>query len=329
MTRICLRLTIAGALLASLLPATPSQAQFSKSWIASSGTNGFDGNPCTLAFPCATLQHAHDVTPAGAEIGILNAGDYGQVFITKSIFITNDGAGEAGIFTTSAGFGVAVRINAGSGDIIGLRGLVMEGAVAQNAGLTFFNGSALHVQNCVIKNFEGNQGGLVFQPIGNSQLFISDTIIFNNGSAANTGGIIIRPLGSGIANVVLDRLHLENNVIGLQLDATLTSGANGIHAVLRDSVISGNAGDGISVITQAGNPPAFLLVDRSSTVNNAGNGIVANGPGATVLLKDSTITRNGAGVSTVNSGQLISYGNNRNNNNIGPEGVATSMYTRF
>src|SRR5437016_4939323 len=115
MTKIKLSSTIAAAVLAALMHAAPSQAQFSKSWTAT------DGNPCRAGSPCATLQHAQDVTPAGAEIGILNAGSYGQVFITKSIFITNDGSGEAGIFTTSSGFGVGIRINATSGEIVGLR----------------------------------------------------------------------------------------------------------------------------------------------------------------------------------------------------------------
>ena len=319
-------ITILAAMLALSLPAAPAQALNAKSWVAN---NGSEGNPCTQQLPCPSFQRAHDATQPGGEIGVNTPGDYGQVFITKSIHITNDSTGEASILATSGGFGVGIRINGGNGDVVSLRGLVMEGAVSGNAGLTFANASALHIQSCVIKNFEGNNGGLIFQPIGNSQLFVSDTIIFNNGSAANTGGIIIRPLGSGAANVVLDRLHLENNVVGLQLDATLTSSANGIHAILRDSVVSGNAGDGIAVITQAGAAPAFMLIDRGTSANNAASGISANGPRATILLKNSTITRNGSGVSTVNSGQLISYGNNRNNNNIGPEGAPTGFLSQM
>jgi hypothetical protein len=34
-------------------------------------------------------------------------------------------------------------------------------------------------------------------------------------------------------------------------------------------------------------------------------------------------------VVTQTGGQLISYGNNRNNNNIGAEGTATSMFAAF
>jgi len=72
-----------------------------------------------------------------------------------------------------------------------------------------------------------------------------------------------------------------------------------------------------------------VFVERSAVVNNAANGIIANGPHAVVLLGDSIITRNGTGVAGVNGGQLISYGNNRNNNNIGAEGTATSMFAPF
>ena len=35
----------------------------------------------------------------------------------------------------------------------------------------------------------------------------------------------------------------------------------------------------------------------------------------------------GTGISAINGGQLISYGNNKNNNNIGPEGALTGFYS--
>src|SRR5262249_11655958 len=200
-------------------------------------------------------------------------------------------------------------------------------------GIAFLTGSALHVQNCVIRNFEGSGAfAIAFQRAGTgshtSQLFVSDTIIFNNGSNTQSGGVLIQPLLTHRANAVLDRLHLENNVRGLWVDGAQSTGA-GAHVVVRDSVMSGNAGDGIIATTVAGHAAAFLVVERSALVNNAGNGILATGPGATVLLGESTLTDNGAGVSTVNSGQLISYGNNQNNNNVGPEGTASSFDLPF
>ena len=53
---------------------------------------------------------------------------------------------------------------------------------------------------------------------------------------------------------------------------------------------------------------------------------LANGPRATILLNDNSIKRNGTGISAVNSGQLISYGNNSNNNNLGAEGAPTGFF---
>jgi len=124
---------------------------------------------------------------------------------------------------------------------------------------------------------------------------------------------------------VLDRVHLENNVNGIVIESVV--GGEGVHVIVRDSVISGNAANGFHAVVSPGRAPAFAVVERSSIVNNRQNGILAAGPGATLLLSDSTVARNGAGISTVNSGQVISYRNNRINNNIGPDGAPTSFLT--
>ena len=322
--------------LLALVTAAPAPAQNAKSWVANDGA---DGNPCTLALPCATFQRAHNQTNPGGEIGVLTPGDYGgattpRLAISKSIHITNDGTGEASILAPATAVGIS--ISAANGDIVSLRGLVIDGQGTGSQGIAFFRGSALHVQNCVIRNFLGVLSvnfGIEFVPSGvSSQLFVSDTIVFNNGSNAGTGGILVQPQDfggqPGVANVVLDRVRLENNVEGLSIVGSFTTGT-GAHVVLRDSIMSGNVGNGIRALTTAGHAPAFALVERVSTINNAQSGIRADGAGATILLKESTITRNGTGVTTVNSGQLISYGSNTNNNNLGAEGVATGFFSAF
>src|SRR5262249_1882757 len=93
--------------------------------------------------------------------------------------------------------------------------------------------------------------------------------------------------------------------------------------IIRDSVVSGNAGDGIHAFTAPGRAPALILVERTTSVNNAGTGISANGAGVTMLLDDDSVTRNAVGISAVNGGQLISYGNTRVNTNLGPDGAPT------
>ena len=318
-----------GAMLA-LLHATPASA-LSKVWVANTGT---DSVACgAAASPCRTFARALGNAAGGGEIGVLTPGDYGPIEIRKSISIMNDGAGNAGLLNTDGTCPAGpMGILASPGDVISLRGLVFEGCVAGVAGIIFETGSALHIQNVVIKNYESgafaNTAGLSFQPSVNAQLFVSDSFIFNNGSLAGTGGILIQPIGNGSARVVLDRVHLENNVVGLRLDAaTSATGGSGIRVTMRDSVVAGNASDGVSAFTQAGKPFSLVFIDRTTMVNNAGNGILADGPHATVLLRDSVMTQNGAGISTVNGGQLISYGNNANNTNIGPEGAPTGFFS--
>jgi len=323
-TKSALSLTALATL--TLLHATPAQAQQTETWVANYGS---DANLCNADSPCATFNHALSVTAAGGLINVINAGEYQTAVITKSINIMNDGAGVA----RAAG---RVSIAAGPGDVVSLRGLTVDGNYAFAVGITISQASAVHIQNCVIRNFEdsirnnnGNAFGIALVPSSRTQMFMSDTIIYNNGNASLTGGILIEPQTStSSADVVLDHVHLENNVDGVIIDGSVTTGA-GSHVVVRDSVISGNAANGIHALTIAGRSPAFAMVERSSMVNNGQSGIRADGPGATVLLKESTITRNGTGVSTVNSGQLISYGTNTNNNNLGAEGTATGFLSAF
>jgi len=313
-------------LVACLAIAAPAQAQFTKVWVSSFGQ---DSPPCGPAtFPCRSLQRAHDKVAAGGEIGVVGPGDYGlptdpSLNIAKSVHITNDGAGEASILANGGG---GIMVSAGVGDVISLRGLVIDGQINGTVGVTILEASAVHVQNCVIRNFESPSSalGILLISAGNTELLVSDTIIFNNGNGAQTAGINIQPRASGNANVVLDRVHLENNVRGLWVEGDNGfNGSTGAHVIVRDSVVSGNAGDGILATSAPSQAQAFVVVTRTSSVNNGGTGIRASGPRATMLLDDNTVARNGVGLSATNSGQLISYGNNRVNNNIGPDGVPT------
>jgi len=325
MTQSAFSLITLGAIVA-LLQAAPAQAANNKSWVANSGS---DANDCSLAHPCATFQHAHDQTNPGGEVGVLTPGDYGSgLQITKSINITNDKTGEATIRVSANLTGIS--FNVADGDVMSLRGLIVDGQAIANIGISFVRGSALHIQNCVVRNFEPSNStgfGIIFEPAGSNpqQLFVSDTLIYNNGSFAGTAGILVSGTFGGSGSLVLDRVHLENNVEGIFINGKNGTSA-GLRVIVRDSVISGNAANGIHAETAAGRTPAFAVIERSSIVNNRQNGILADGPGATMLLNDSSVTRNNVGISTVNSGQLISYRNNRINNNVGPDGTPTSFF---
>src|SRR5262249_32117646 len=214
----------------------------------------------------------------------------------------------------------AILINAGVGAVISLRGLVLDGtgAPGANVGIGIEGGSALHVQRCVIRNFQGNSSGIgIFvQSSHHVQLFVSDSLIYNNGTNGVTGGIFIDSIVGSSTDAVLDHVHLENNVNGIGLNVCCGLPTQN-HVIVRDSAVSGNAGNGI-VATSIDPGASFYFVDGSTVVNNAGTGILATGAHATVLLSDSTVSRNGTGISAADSGQIISYGDNKVNNNAGP-----------
>ena len=297
-----------------------------KVWVANAGS---DGNPCSISQPCLTFQHAHDTVAAGGEVDVLNPGDYGPVTINKSASIINDGVGEAGILATS---GTAVTVGAGAGDIVGLRGLVLDGAITGNVGVLINSVGALHVESCVIRNFQGSTSarGLFVQPVAGvaMKLFMSDTIVFNNGGSANAEGIALVILTSPF-DAVLERVQLENNTRGLRVLAISGAAAGQLHVTVRDSTVVGNVGDGILVDTIAPQPSqgSFVLVERTTIANNGGIGAHADSAHAIILLNKSKITNNGTGVSATNGGQVISYGNNKNNLNVGAEGAATGFFS--
>ena len=324
MTRSAFSFVVLGAALV-LLHGTGAHATNIKSWVSNTGS---DANPCTFAQPCATLAHTVKQTSPGGEIGILTPGEYsdgGTLVIDRSLGITNDGVGEASVTTSGAD---NTDFLAGPGDIASLRGLTLDGRQLGNLGLGYISGAALHVQNCVIRNFAnaGSGDGLLMRATDrNLHLFVSDTAIYNNGGHSGNGAILIElQAGGGGAEVVLDRVRLQDNIEGLFIDSRNGTGP-GVHVIVRDSVMSGNLANGIRALTVAGHAPAFAVVERSAMVSNRQNGILADGPGATLLLNDSSVVRNNAGITTVNSGQLFSYGNNRINNNLGPDGAPTAV----
>src|SRR5262249_55184542 len=219
------------ALIAPVLAAAPAQAA-GKVWVSNAGA---DGAACgAVATPCRTLQPADVNVAAGGEVGVLPPGDYtgiDPVVISKSVNITDDGSGEATLLRT-------LTIGAAAGDVVSVRGLVMEGLGVNGFGLLIARAAAVHVQNCVIRNFQGgvDPAGIIMGAGSNIQLFVSDTIVFNNGITDQSGGIVIVANSGFAGNAVLDRVHLENNVLGLWVDGSRATSGNGVHVIIRDSV---------------------------------------------------------------------------------------------
>jgi hypothetical protein len=261
--------------------ASPAKAQSSRTYV--SGT-GKDGNPCTAASPCKTLQTAINLTAAGGEVYVLNSANYGSATINKSLTITSEG-NATGLLATS---GAAITISAGATDVISLRGLDIDGGGIASVGVQFTSGQSLNIQKTSVRNFANS--GIVFNGTANDTLFISDTVAANN---VNNG--ILVQAGSGPVNGAFNRITASGNGAGILIAGT------GVAVAMTDSVLDSN-NYGIGAGSSA------VLV-RNSTVAHNAVGISAD-QSSTVSVVQSTVTGNGTGWQAINFGQLATYGNN-------------------
>ena len=288
-----------------------AQAQATRTWVSGVGD---DANPCSRTAPCKTFAGAISKTAAGGEINVLDPGGFGAVTITKSITILADGD-VAGIAAPGTN---GIIINAAATDVIVLKGLDIDGYGNTSLnGVKFINGGALHIYNCIIRNFKGglpNGFGVMFSPNSASELYISDTIISGNGSAGWGAGVLIGPQGTGNANVTINNSNIDNNEKGVW--AYGNDSTTAMNITIQDSVVHGNGGDGVLASTIAGKSRIQINLDRTSVTGNVGTGAKADGAAAsgsgsaTVRIGSSVISSNVQGVSAVNAGVIQSYKNN-------------------
>jgi hypothetical protein len=298
-------------MLVALLPGAPAQAQIARTWVASTGT----GTACTRLAPCNNFQTAHDATASGGEINCVDAGDFSNpgstVLISKSITIDCGG-------TLGGQSNYNIHVN-GNGITVRLRNLTIQGTATAVAGeaISFVLGAALYVENCAVYGWQagGNGVGIRFAPANGvtAKLHVTDSIIGNNGLASSGGGIAIAPAGSGSARVVIERTRVEGNTYGIFAVGTGSTGVIIVH--VRDSVVANNVFDGIGAYTSAGHSTVSMTVDRSSSLLNGGNGILAQGSPAFVFLANSTVMSNVTGLNA-SGGTIVSYQNNQLTGNV-------------
>jgi hypothetical protein len=283
--------------LAAVLQAVPAQAQAVRTFVSA---QGLDTNACSVTAPCRTFQAALAVTAPGGEINVLNTAGYGSLTITKAVSIVADGV-TAGVLGPSGGTGVTV--NAGPNDVINLRGLDVEGQGSAAQGIVFNTGQALNIQKTTVRGFA--YAGINFVPNASASIFVSDSLVANNGSY----GILIDPTGSGAVNGVMTRVlvnqnGMASNGIGIFVYGALGTGT--LNITVADSVTASNY-YGIAASSST-------VMVRNSTISNNVVGIRAD-HAANVLVGQSTLTGNGTGWQATNGGVLSSYTNNNVNGN--------------
>jgi hypothetical protein len=283
--------------LAAWLTAGSAYAQIPHTWVSSGGS----GSACTLTAPCGNFQAAQAATNAGGVISVLDPGDYFGLIITKSLTIRAEGVDGGATSTPSGGFWISV--DAGPTDVITLEGLHLNGA----DGIQLISGGHLHVVRCVITNGSvSGDAGILFQPNSASKLSVTDTVISNFGSGTG-GGIVINPQSGGSARVNLERVTVNGNAFGIAADGSNSTA--GINMTIANSMIGGNANDGIIATTPGGGAPIGVMVTNTESVNN-GFGIRSIGPNVTVRVENSKVIGNGTGVTSLSGGGLVTFGNN-------------------
>jgi len=301
------------ALLLTLVGVSSASAQATRTWVSGVGD---DANPCSRTAPCKTFAGAISKTAVGGEIDVLDPGGFGAVTITKSITIDGSGGSIGGILASGTN---GVIINA-AGAVVVLRNLSINGAGTGVNGVRFLQGASLTLEKSRVFGFQAAGAsdagfGVQFAPSTSAELNVIDTILSENGNSAGAtgGGIQIRPTGTGSARVVLDNVVSANNVIGVRTDGSGSTGG-GISVAITGSVFTNNDHSGVVAIAPTGTQAVTMMLVDSTTANNGAttgaSGVRADGALSTLRMSNTVITGNGLGVSTANSAQLLSYGDN-------------------
>jgi hypothetical protein len=294
--------SLAILIIVSLLPNTKAHA--ADAFLSPTGS----GTLCSVTVPCGGLSDAISAVSAGGTIHCLNTAEYFAIGLTINKTLTIDCPGSS----IDAGVSGGLVIN-GAGIIVRLRNFSMNGfgALANgegSIGINFVNGSALHVENVDISGVANSPAiGIKFAPSTAAKLYVSNSSISDNGTGTVGGGIVVSPTGSGSARVVIERIAITNNVFGIAVDGTGSTG--GINMTITDSVLSGNINDGVVATTPSGGAPIGVMVTNTKSTNN-GFGIRSIGPNVTVRVENSKVIGNGTGVTSLNGGGLVTFGNN-------------------
>jgi hypothetical protein len=291
-----------GLTAALMAPTSAAHAQLARTFV--SAASGNDANNCDRPTPCRTFQAAHDKTLSAGEITVLDPGGYGAVLITKAISIINDGVGEAGVLVSGAHTGIFIV--AGASDAVSLRGLTIKGiGFGGGNGIVFNGGKSLTVENCAIRNLDGDGFGfgIDFLGRGPASLAVSNTLIADNARSA----IVILPDGASAFSAVLNRVEMYNNGDDALTVSGLFTNGGSVNVTVTDSVAAGTKGTGFAVLT--GTAPTTLTVVRSVSANNV-TGLSASNPAATLRIGQSTVTGNATSWSAKQGAVLRSYGDN-------------------
>jgi Right handed beta helix region len=254
----------------TLLAAVSALAQpYDATWVSHSGV---DGGTCGgTTNPCRTFQGAYNNTASGGTIRAMDAGDYGQIIITRPMVI--DGNGVGAFIDLTNNFEPSVEVN--SSGLVEIRNLDIHVAATCSFCFGITTSSNLIIENVSITgkpNFgvnlvggsatihsltvSGATTGILAQDVTAT---ISDSLVRYSNNAIVVSGATVA------TQVLIERSKMISNTTGL----TVQNAGAAATARISDCVITNNT-TGVSI---AGGQ---LITFRNNTW--AGNGTDGSAP---------------------------------------------------
>jgi hypothetical protein len=282
--------------------ASPAWSQATRTWVSGVGD---DANPCSRTAPCKTFAGAISKTAAGGEINAIDPGGYGAVTITKSIVI--DGQGTFASILAGGATGVIVN---GPGIVVTLRNLAINCAgAATGNGIRIVAAAEVNIDNVVIENCAGTgtQGrGVAIETADNVRVTIQNSQIVN----MNNQGVHSNPSGGVVFLTVTDSNFVDGGANAIEIRQLTQATVNHV-------VVTGH-NPGAAFSTQLSSNNAYII-DSVFTDNGVGIASGAEGGTPTTRVTDTVITRSAVAAIQLNSGRVLSAGNNQIRANAGNE----------
>jgi Right handed beta helix region len=293
--------------LAALALPSAASAQATRTWVSGVGD---DANPCSRTAPCKTFAGAISKTAAKGEINCLDPGGFGGVTITKALTIKCHYT-EGGVLVSGTN---AIVVNAGTGDAVTLRGLDINGIGTGLNGIRVLQAKSVKVLDTEVYGFVRN--ALDVEPnTGTTAKVVADRNHFHD----NTGvGVMVAPVGTGIARVHLRHNLIDENGCGIAGSQFQASGAFNFASLCGTNAASANTA------TVAIN--AFDN-DIADALNQS---VFSSGANSTVRISRNNISGSlGPALQAVNGGSLLTFNNNTVTGNPGGNGATTGSAGAF
>jgi Right handed beta helix region len=255
---------------------------------------------CTQSQPCSQILEAvQALGTVGGQVVCLTPTSQGGTIIINNI-------GPIAFDCPSSAWNAQFEL-AGSG-VFKFQHIDFSGLGTISNVILITGGGTLIFDDCTFDAIAGT--ALIIQPSSPLTLVVTNSRISNNAA-----GVVIKPTTGGSVKATFNGVTIvNNNGGGLKTDST-----NGPVSVdISNSTISNNAGNGMNAVSPAGpvlsgglGGPNMLNIRNSVIAGNGSSGIQANGTVSAVLVNNTLLDSNTAGaISAVNSGRVLTYGNN-------------------